>query len=134
MTPVGISKPSPTFFAHFARNFLVFHQLPSVPAPHLRVGMTHPVVDGEIAAFGRLQDSLTESPERMKADAFPPHLSIDCGEAVPPKVLGTEHLAAFGLEQEARLAVADVAPQHLGAPGSRLRISGLVRCRPDTPR
>jgi hypothetical protein len=37
----------------------------------------------------------------METDAFPPHLPDDCGEAVPPEILRSEHLAGFGLEQEA---------------------------------
>jgi hypothetical protein len=63
--------------------------------------MTHPVVNEEFPAFARQQDRLAESPERMKTDAFPPHLPDYCGEAIAPKVLLTKHLAAFGLEQEA---------------------------------
>src|SRR5580693_4988951 len=73
MIGLGISKPSPTFSAHSARNF---RSPPTAlhTGSHLRVRVSHPIIDEEFPAFAGLQDRFSESLERMETDAFPPHL------------------------------------------------------------
>jgi hypothetical protein len=103
----------------------VFDYLSPVACAHVRVLMSHPIVNQDLAAFRPEQHRFPKSAESIEANASSSHPLEDCRETVTEKTFGRKHISATSLQQKSFFA--NAAPSsHYGAEELLPEFSGIT--------